>query len=346
MPESSAITYDEFLRRMRDADVPDADLRDYVDIVRGQGGLDFEVRPNANTVKMTAAETELENALGIGNGLARFRRRLRFFHNAERYPDRPVLVEEGDSWHQFPFLIEDVIDKITPHYNIWSLSAAGATLKDMVSGKPRKGGFEFLKELRRKRSTVAAFAFSGAGNDIIGEHPETRHPMLADLLRDFNGNAGDVAGHINAAEVNARMAELSLGYSRIVRLVREEPGLEDLPIVFHGYDYPFPYPFGADDPRSPSYADKDQWLGRAFSARNINEPQLRRDILVRLIDQLYDMLAAIRDAPGQRNIHIVDCRGAMPRVTDWNDEIHGTSAGFEEVGRRFRAVIGSAIGQT
>ncbi|MBO6922746.1 hypothetical protein [Boseongicola sp. H5] len=346
MQPNPMINYEEFLRRMRNPDIADVELRDYVLIVPGRGGLDFDVRPNPATVTMTAEDTELENALAIGNGFARLRRRLRFFRNVDRHPDRPVLVDEGDSWHQFPFLIEDVIDKLTPHYNIWSLSAAGATLEEMTSGKPRRGGFEFLKELRRKKPSVAAFLFSGAGNDIIGEHPGTKEPMLADLLRDFNGNTNDIDGHINAGEVNTRIAELSLGYTRILRLIREEPGLENLPIIFHGYDYPFPYPFGSDDPRSPSYAENDQWLGRAFAARDIDDRHLRRNILIRLIDQLYQMLHSLRDAPGQKHVHVVDCRGALPDVTDWNDEIHGTSEGFEEVGRRFAAVLGTALSQS
>ena len=58
------------------------------------------------------------------------------------------------------------------------------------------------------------------------------------------------------------------------------------------------------------------------------------------------MLFSLRDAPGQRAVHVVDCRGAMPSVTDWNDEIHGTSDGFEEVGRRFRKVLMEASIET
>ncbi|MGB3554204.1 MAG: hypothetical protein WBA25_06145, partial [Jannaschia sp.] len=200
-----------------------------------------------------------------------------------------------------------------------------------------------LSELRRQRARVKAFLISGAGNDIIGEDPVTREPMMIGLLRDFNGDTSDVTGHVDSAAVNARLSELSLGYNRMVGIVRAEPGLENLPIVVHGYDYAIPYPAGAGDRRNPRYAAKDQWLGRAFAARGIMDPDLRRRIVAVLIDRLYDMLFALRDAPGQRGVHVVDCRGALPDVSHWADEIHGTSAGFAEVGRRFRRVIDDAL---
>ena len=340
---SDVITYDEFLKRLRDPTVDDDALVPYVQLLPGEGGLDFTIKPNPDTVRMTAADQELENALSIGNGMARLRRRLKFFDISEHFPDRPVLVSEGDSWLQFPILIKEVIDQLLPDYNIWSLGAAGATLHDMIHGPPGKGGFEFLAELRRHQARVKAFIFSGAGNDIIGDDPATGLPMLEGLLNNFNGDEGDVAGHINASELNARIAQLSSGYTRIVQLVRAEPGFEDLPIVFHGYDYAFPYPASNNDPRNPRYAKKDQWLGRAFAARAIESPDLRRKIVMALIDRLYTMLFALRDMPGQHDVHVVDCRGAMPRVEDWNDEIHGTSDGFVEVGNRFRTVLQGAI---
>lgn len=340
---SEVITYDEFLSRLRDPNVDDEALAPYVQLLPGEGGLDFTIKPNPDTVRMTAADQELENALSIGNGIARMRRRLKFFNALDHHPERPVLVSEGDSWLQFPILIKDVIDQLLPHYNIWSLGAAGATLHEMIHGKPGKGGFEFLGELRRHQARVKAFIFSGAGNDIIGEDPDTGLPMLEGLLNDFNGNGSDVAGHINASELNARIAELSSGYTRIVKLVREEPGFEDLPIIVHGYDYAYPYPASDTDPRKPGYAKKDQWLGRAFEARNIQNPDLRRKIVMALIDRLYIMLFSLRDMPGQHDVHIVDCRGSMPNLEDWNDEIHGTSEGFAEAGNRFHQTLQSAI---
>lgn len=116
--------------------------------------------------------------------------------------------------------------------------------------------------------------------------------------------------------------------------------------MVHGYDYAFPYPFGPQEHRNPIYAANDQWLGRAFAAKNIVDSNLRRSILKHLVDRLYDMLDGLADKAGVRGIWVVDCRGAMPELTDWADEIHGTSQGFAEVGRRFCTVLDQAIAES
>lgn len=61
---------------------------------------------------------------------------------------------------------------------------------------------------------------------------------------------------------------------------------------------------------------------------------MRRNIVIRLIDQLYDMLEDL--ARTHSNVVVVDCRGAMSEVTDWIDEFHGTDEGFAKVTQRFR----------
>ena len=105
---------------------------------------------------------------------------------------------------------------------------------------------------------------------------------------------------------------------------------------------PFPHPWDADDRRSPVWASKDRWLGSAFAPLGI-EGGLRREILAVLIDQLYAMLERV--AAQDPHVHVVDCRGALPRVTDWADEIHGTTDGFAAVAGRFHAKLVEVIGR-
>ncbi|MCG3266695.1 hypothetical protein [Yoonia sp. I 8.24] len=338
------ISYDRFLEMIRNPQTSDAEIAPYVELISVNGALDFEVNVNPLTVEMTAADEELESAMSIGNGLARFRRRSLFFSVAKSHPERAVVVSEGDSWFQFPILIEETIDKLLPNYNIWSLGSAGATLEEMTSGPIKPRGFEFLLGLRKHRKQVRAFLFSGAGNDVLGEDPVSGDSMLASLLRPYNGDRDDIEGHIDKEALHERIEALESKYRKVIETVHSEPGLERLPILIHGYDYAFPYPAGPEDIRNPVYAKRDQWLGRAFQQKAIADPQQRRKIIIVLIDRLYSMLEGLRDTPGQKNIHVVDCRGAMPRVTDWNDEIHGTSKGFSEVGRRFEAKLKEVIG--
>lgn len=337
------ISYSEFIERIADPNISDSDLAPYVIIVPGDLGLDFEIQPNPDLVEMTVTEAELESAMKIGNGAARLFRYSRFEHSISNFPSRPVVIAEGDSWFQFPFIIRETIDHLLDRYSILSLGAAGDTLQNMVYGPSRPKGFEFLAQLRKHRSRVQAFMFSAFGNDIIGNDPNTGDPMISDLLLPFNNDVNDIEGHINRPAQQARMQMIDGGYREMVRLVHSVPGLETLPILVHGYDVPYPYPDNRKDPRNPLHVANDKWLGRAFRAKGISNDRQRRAILRILIDDSYAMLNKIARDVGGGNVHVVDCRGALPDVHNWIDEIHGNSNGFKTVGDRFHRKLQEVI---
>ncbi len=126
------------LRRMlADPDVPEKELRRYLQAVKdGAGAFNPEVVPNPETVEITEDELALESAIGFGNQICRFRRRKAFERRIARGDPAPVLVAEGDSWFQFPFLIDDVIDQLGRDFNIWCISAAGDTAQNIVHQNP------------------------------------------------------------------------------------------------------------------------------------------------------------------------------------------------------------------
>lgn len=255
-------------------------------------------------------------------------------------------MSEGDSWFQFPFLISEVIDQLENDYLIWSVGAAGDTAENMIFGPEKKGKTEYMRALRMQRYDVQGFLFSAAGNDIIGEDPYSGKSALFDLIKPFNGDVSDVYGHINVCELGERISCLRRGYERVITNIRAEPGIAHIPIFVHGYDYAFPFPFGNNDPRNPAYAKNDEWLGEPLAQRNIHDDGLRRCIIKVLIDAVYDMLLSIAGDSEESKVWVVNCRDAMPDLTDWNDEIHGTSAGFGKVAYRFRQVIQEALSVT
>lgn len=333
------ITYEELLRRMHDPSIPDAELRPYLLPGRGSGPLDPIVVPNPERVAVGEVEMDAASAIRIGNSLARWRRQRQFHSRRILGEDLPVLVSEGDSWFQFPFLITDVIDHLGDEYLIWSLDAAGDTARNMVEVRP-----EYMDGLRRFAGEVRAFLFSGAGNDVIGESEEGVSSLLG-ILKPANPN-GSADDHIDAVVLGRILAGLTGTYATMIRTIRAEPSLALLPIIIHGYDYPFPYPHvegGAPDGRSPLYAARDEWLGAAFTTRGIMDEELRRAILKRLIDALYNALAALAGDSRQTGVYVVDCRNLLTSVTDWADEIHGTDEGFARVAARFRATLADAL---
>jgi len=320
----------------------------YSTVVRGRGGFDFRIVPNPELVVMTAEEVELENAMAIGNESERIARKIAYTWDRILSPGKPVIVSEGDSWFQFPLLIDEVIDHLNDDYAILSLGAAGDTAQNMVFGPQGEHHTEYMSVLHALRNSVKAFLFSAAGNDIIGEDPATNRSALVDILNPYSGDTNDVAGHINETVLAKRLADIGAAYSKVISDVRADPDLAGLPILFHGYDYPYPYPWGAGDPRNPIYARNDEWLGEAFAAKGFPhateaERNLRRSILKALINRLYTLLEGLAGNPDQSRIWVVDCRGALEHLGDWNDEIHGTSAGFAKVAARFQDTLTGAL---
>ncbi|MHA7773845.1 hypothetical protein [Roseibium sp. M-1] len=340
MPKISLARYYEILA---DLNSSDEEIRRYSRIVKGQGGFDFRLEPDPEKVELVDGLMELENAMSIGNGLARWRRRRVFMNRLNSDEKTPVLVSEGDSWFQFPMLIDEVIDQLGPKYRIYSVGAAGDTAQNMVHGPLNNGGCEYMTALREVRDHVKAFLFSAAGNDIIGEDPQTGVAALYELIRPFNGDAGDVQGHINHGVLKDKLDFLRSAYRKMITDVRADPSFTQLPIVIHGYDYAFPYPHGNNDKRNPRYAANNEWLGEPLDDRKITDGKLRRNIIKYLVDELYVMLSGLAGQSKKTRIWVVDCRGALPKVTDWNDEIHATSKGFSKIADRFHETLQKAM---
>lgn len=339
MPAPSKITYQEFQKLLLSTDVPDEVIAEFVVVdPRKTGPFNPVLKPDPRRVEMSFEEIEAESAMSMGNGLARFRRQLRFRQRLLTGSPLPVLVAEGDSWFQFPILIEDVVDQLGDEYLVWCVSAAGDTAQNIVYGDEGTGRREYLKALREQKTRVRAFLFSAAGNDIIGEDADGV-AVISKILKDHIPGA-DAAAHIDLALFGQTLAFLKKAYTEVIQQVRKEPGLEKLPIIVHGYDYAIPG--SPTDPRDPAYAKPDQWLGGPMAKKGITTPALQRDIVRLLIDALYDMLRRL--AEDHPHVHVVDARRTLPEVSDWNDEIHGTSAGFRRVAKKFKTVLSKVVG--
>lgn len=328
------ITYSELETMLMDPDVPEESLAEYLTVDAGESrAFDPRVVPNPDTVELgERGEFERENAMRWANGYARGRRRRRFRQRLDAGSRLPVLVSEGDSWFQFPFLVKDTIDHLGEDHLIWSLDAAGDTADNIVYRRP-----EYLKGLQeQKEHRVSAFLFSAAGNDVIGED-ELGEPVLKRLVKRYDPDR-DAAWHVDSAELAHVITFLEDAYRRVVATIRADKDLTRLPILVHAYDYAIP---GGQpgDPRRPAWAAQDKWLGRALSSKGVEDATLQREIIRLLIDATYDMLFRVAGDSAVTGVHVVDVRGCLPEVTDWADEIHATDKGFGRVADRFRKVL-------
>lgn len=339
------ISFDQLKAMMADPAVPDAALRPYLlPAPRADGRGHPDARPNPETVDLPpAADFEVESAISWGNGISRARRKAAFNLGLGSYPKRKVILSEGDSWFQFPLLIDDVIDHLSQTHLVRSLDAAGDTLDNMLIREP-----EFLRtlvsldaELRPQGRKVEALLLSAAGNDVIGEDASGR-PVLFGLLREYRAGKS-AAWHVEPKALRRTLDFIEAGYRKAIGEVRAIQEFRRLPIFIHGYDYAIPGGFPGD-PRNPIYAAQNKWLGGPLTARKIQDLTLQREIVRHLIDQLYERMHAIAGDAVQSHVHVVDCRGAVGHLTRWNDEIHPTSDGYATVANLFRGKLDNVIG--
>lgn len=336
---SSKISMGKLQELMRDPDIPDSQIRAYF-TAYPDASRPFSpaIIPNPELVDVTAPDDELEGAMIMawGNNLSRQRRQRKFRRRRQNDDRSPVLVSEGDSWFQFPLLLDDVIDQLFDQYNVWSVDAAGDTLENMVRDQP-----EYMGALEEHAGSVRAFLFSGAGNDFLGEDSSGRS-NLSQILRSFK--SGKPAEWYIETDVFARKLRFVEDCYRKV-LSEVETRFPRLPVVCHGYDYAIPGGTPSD-PRHPIYAAQDKWLARPLrDDLGIADHGLQRAIIKLLIDKLNSCIASLcggNHAGGVfKNAWHVDSRNALGSVSLWADELHPTNDGFARVAGKFRAVIGT-----
>ncbi|BCH35610.1 hypothetical protein MesoLjLc_75400 [Mesorhizobium sp. L-8-10] len=338
------ITFEELKRMLSDPSVPDAKIRPYLQVSpRDHAPFSPIVEPDPTRVIMDQIDrVEVESAMNWGNRFSRWRREQRFEQRLNANDPKPILLVEGDSWFQFPLLIDEVVDHLDGDFVIRCLGAAGDTADNMIHRDP-----EYARELAtleerlaKKKRRIAAFLLSAAGNDIIGADANGNSVLLK-LLKNYQRGKG-AGAHIDPKASRAVFSFLEEAYRKVIATVHAIPACKDLPILIHGYDYAIPGGF-AEDPRHPIWAAQDKWLGAPMREKGIVDPTLQREIVKLLIDRLYDMFDKIAGNSRVTKVHVVDVRGALGPVDSWADEIHGTSDGFGNVASRFKAVMKRVI---
>lgn len=316
-------TPEELTATLKRLDIPEKDLRQLLDIDRGRsdafapevvakgGHAKREGPERAKKLDGAVAESVPIALIESLNTIARWRRQRAYAQKLSGGWQGLRFVAQGDSWFQYPFLVEDVIDHLFTEHAILDLSGAGRTLHD----------FGVSDELVHavKSEGPNGVLLSGGGNDILGEH------AIKLYLKDFAPGrpVADYAEPTLAAHLDLIVAQ----YERIVgQLHVIAPSLR---IFCHGYDWAIPN------------AGKGDWLANPMTAKGIVDKELQRGLVRLLIDRFNEAMRGLeRRFPGR--VLLVDCRGAV-RPEHWYDELHPSDQGFAEVAARFRKRITKAF---
>ena len=333
----SKINYTELQGMMSSLDISKRNVGQYLTMDRDRSGP-FSPRFVADRHKVAMNETqmELDSIVDWANAAERAQRQKDFKKAIQSGDERPVLVSEGDSWFQYPYLVDEIIDHLSSSYLVWSLGAARDTVSNMLGPAS-----EYMHGLGEWEKRVSGFLFSGGGNDVIGED-ESGRSVLEQLLRDYDEKKC-AAWHIQWSRLDEKLNLIRDAYSHMIATIHGDTRFKDLPIFVHGYDYPFPYPFGRNDRRSPGPGEKNEWLGRPFKDHGFpSDNVFAREVLSVIIDSLYAMMNELA-SQGNGRVFVVNVRGSMPDVKSWYDELHGTSRGFISVAERFQAAIARVV---
>ena len=313
-PRHDRIDLATLMSLLKDPDVDEHELRPYW---RRNPDASRAFAPAVEPDPATVDQGPLEGAilLSVFNQILRDRRQALYRRKVRHGFAGTRVVAEGDSWFQYPILLDDVVDQLfrDPDLAIFCLSGAGDTLADMIS----QG--EIVPAIRSERPSV--FMLSAGGNDMVGGG------RLARMLQPFDPSLQPEAYPNSLFE--RFEAELEDGYRSLIG--RLTAGFPDLTVLIHGYDYALPGKGG-------------DWLATPMSEIGITEGALQRRIVRVLIDRFNRTLERIEaDHPG-RVIH-VDGRGKVGSDRFWDDELHPTDQGYARVAVEFRAAIRRAIGR-
>lgn len=347
------ISLDDYQTLLADPSTDPDIIREYSTLAPGEGAFDMRMIPNPDRVDYDGVDIYAnEGLMDLANKWSRNSRQDRFEGRLEEGQDLPIIVSEGDSWFQFPVLINETVDHLYNDYLIYSLGAAGDTAHNMIYNDERDGKTEYmiaLRHLNNRGLKISGFMFSAAGNDVIGQETEAgpdgqKKAVLERILLE-SANGTQPEDFIDEAKFAAKLKFLEDGYRVVINRIHSEPGLETLPIFIHGYDYVFPFKHGRQDRRRKQRYQKsaNQWLGAPLDKFNIFDLKMRRGIIIYMLDRLYAMMENLAKENGINHVYVVDNRGAMPYVSDWKDEIHAKNHGFARVAQRFRDKINSVI---
>ncbi len=262
---------------------------------------------NAETLAADGIETgdmaqESSAVLPLANAISRAGRALAYKRKRVGYAG-PIIVSEGDSWFQYPFILDDIIDIVMDRFAVRSLGAGGDLLDEMIQRD------EFSEALDEEKADI--FLFSGGGNDML------RDRRLVDFLVAYQeGMTAEEV--IDQRAFGAFRGFLRESYHRLFDdLARRFPKLK---ILCHGYDYAIP-------------RDAGTWLGGPLAERGVAE-RLWPEVVVLLIDAVnLEIKTVAAELPGR--VFPIDCRGLVGSANSWHDELHPKDPGFARVARRF-----------
>jgi hypothetical protein len=239
-----------------------------------------------------------------------------FSASIKQFPQRLVLLTEGDSWFSYPLNanIADHIEMMSD-FSILRLEHNGDEARDILGA-----GSEQLKKLKYylKSYPVDAVLLSAGGNDLVS----------GELSKFLNRkSAGAVwQSAIKLATLTTVLDDIVAAYTRL--LDARDTLRPRCVVVAHSYCYFQPTGRKATGPFGLGKAGP--WMRPVLVAKGIDPDTEGLELARYLVDELHARLMAL--AAARPRFHVVDMRAAIPvDNVHWSDEIHPSGTGFRRL---------------
>jgi hypothetical protein len=239
-----------------------------------------------------------------------------FAASIKQFPERLVMLTEGDSWFSYPLNanIADYIEMMSD-FSILRLEHNGDEARDILGA-----GSEQLKKLKYylKSYPVDLLLMSAGGNDLVAKEL----PRI--LEKKTNGGAWQST--LKRAALTTVLDDIVAAYSRL--LDARDALRPQCVVVAHSYCYFQPNGRKAAGPFGLLKAGP--WMRPVLVAKGIDPDSEGREVARHLVDELHARLVAL--AAARPRFHVVDMRAALPADdVHWADEIHPSGTGFRKL---------------
>ena len=237
-----------------------------------------------------------------------------------------VLVAEGDSWFDYPG--PDILDLLEDihGYEVEDVAHARDKIEDMAYSNGQLAKFiRKVEKIVDRGSKPKAILLSGGGNDVAGDE-------LKQLLNHAQSSAPGLNPNALDAVIDFKLQDSYIHILQAVTTVCQRRIGRKIPILVHGYDYPFPDGRGFWGGWGPL---PGPWLRPALLAKGYMDKVEQQDIINELINRFNQMISGLVRLPGFKHVRYVNLLGLLPTKAWWANELHPSKAGFKRVTQEF-----------
>ncbi len=256
-------------------------------------------------------DADTDDLRETANTVAYNLRKNRFDANLAKYPDRPLMIAQGDAWLHHP-LVKDVVNHLSEAYNICSLGVGNDDLEAYTNAEAFTNAINALSA--QGAGDVKGLILSGGAHDIIG------NGMRQYLNATPDQTNPSIGRYVKNIAFNKRLDQL-IGYIRDIytQVQAAVPGIQ---VFMHGYDFILPQANGL--------------IGTYIAALGIEEDRDKKNLIRFMLEKYNNRLQTL--AEQLPHFHYVDIRESVLEH-QWHDERHPSTSGCKAIAERFKEVI-------